>query len=179
MVWLASHYLNLEQQDLFVVVLWLYLTSSLSNYLTALLVSSLMSWFFFLFQSNDLLPPLHVAYCWDIIRTTCYQELTIVTCWVKSWWRCFSTRGYSSLWLTRKRLPIFTYLWWHMPITLSITSFKIFNMSRLMGVMSIERNETCVEASSSDHPVADHVEISWTPVSVLCVWCFNGNINPS
>ena len=66
-----------------------------------------------------------------------------------------------------------------MPVTLSITSFKIFNMSRLMGVISIERGETSVGASSSDTPVANHVAIYWNPASVICVWCFNGNINSS
>ena len=48
-----------------------------------------------------------------------------------------------------------------------------------MGVLFIECNETRVEESSSDIPVAKNVAISWTPDSVLCVWCFNGNINYS
>ena len=52
-------------------------------------------------------------------------------------------------------------------------------MSRLMGAMSIERSETSVEAYSSDLPVADIFEIYWTMDSMLCVWCFNGNINYS
>ena len=52
-----------------------------------------------------------------------------------------------------------------------------FIISRLMGEMSIERIETSVEASSSDLPVANHVAIYWTPDYVLCVWCFNRNIN--
>ena len=46
-----------------------------------------------------------------------------------------------------------------------------------MGAMSIEQSETSVEEYSSDLPVAKHVAISWTPDSVLCVCCFNGNIN--
>ena len=50
-------------------------------------------------------------------------------------------------------------------------------MSRLMGAISIERIETRVEASSSDIHVVIHAAISWTPDSVLYVWCFNGNIN--
>ena len=54
-----------------------------------------------------------------------------------------------------------------------------FNMSRLMGAMSIELSETSVETYSSDIPVAEHVTIYWTTASVLCVWCFNRNINPS
>ena len=44
-----------------------------------------------------------------------------------------------------------------------------------MGAMSIEQSETRVEASSYDLPVAEHVEIYWTPYSMLYVWCFNGN----
>ena len=39
---MASHYLNLEQQDLVVVISWLYLTSSLSNALTDMIVSPLL-----------------------------------------------------------------------------------------------------------------------------------------
>ena len=33
--------------------------------------------------------------------------------------------------------------------------------------------------SGADLPVAKHVAISWNPDYVLCVWCFNGNINSS
>ena len=54
-----------------------------------------------------------------------------------------------------------------------------FNMSRFMGAMSIELSETSVESSSPDIPVTKYVAISWTPAFVLCVWCFNGNINSS
>ena len=54
-----------------------------------------------------------------------------------------------------------------------------FKMSQFMGVMFNERSETRFEVSSSGLPVAENVEISWTPASVLCVWCFNGNINYS
>ena len=97
MVFLTSHYLNLEQKDPVVVVSLLYLPSSLSNDLTDLLVSPFLYVFSFIFQLNVFLPPPHVAYCWDIVRTTCYQEMPLVNCWVKSWWRFFSTRGCSSL----------------------------------------------------------------------------------
>ena len=48
-----------------------------------------------------------------------------------------------------------------------------------MGGISIERSETSVEASSSGLPVAYHVAIYWTQAYMLCVWCFNGNINSS
>ena len=48
-----------------------------------------------------------------------------------------------------------------------------------MGEMKIKLSETRVEASSSDLPVDNNVIISWTTASVLCVWCFNGNINSS
>ena len=71
-------------------------------------------------------PPLHVAYCWNIVRTTSYQKLPVVTCRVKSWQRFFSIRGCSPLWFTIKRLPIFTYSWFHMPVTLSINYFNLF-----------------------------------------------------
>ena len=46
-----------------------------------------------------------------------------------------------------------------------------------MVAMLIEHSETRVEAYSSDLPVSNNVAISWTPAYVLCVWCFNGNIN--
>ena len=85
MIWLASHYMGLERQDLVVFVLWLYLTSSLSNNLTDLLVLPLLSWFLPLLKSNDLLLPLHVTLYWDIVRTTCYQALSLVTFGVNSW----------------------------------------------------------------------------------------------
>ena len=42
-------------------------------------------YFPFFFQSNDLLPPLHVASYWVIVRTTCYNELPLVTCRVNYW----------------------------------------------------------------------------------------------
>ena len=48
-----------------------------------------------------------------------------------------------------------------------------------MGVMLIEISETMVYESYYDIPVTDNVSISWTPTSVICVWCFNGNINSS
>ena len=76
MIWLASHYLNLEQKDLVVVVSLLYLPSSLSNNFTALLVSPLLFLFFPFFLSNDLLPPLHVASCWDIVSVPHFAAVT-------------------------------------------------------------------------------------------------------
>ena len=54
---------------------------------------------------------------------------------------------------------------------------KMFNISRLMGAMSIERSETRVEAYYSYITVSDHIAISCNTDYVLCVWCFNGNIN--
>ena len=78
-------------------------------------------------------PPLHISYCWDIVRAICYQELHLVTCWVNSWWRLFSTRGFSSLWLTRNGIPIFTYYWFHIPVTLYITSFNLFHYFTVYG----------------------------------------------
>ena len=66
-----------------------------------------------------------------------------------------------------------------MPVTIYISSFNFFNMSQLMGAISIEQSETSVEASYYDLPVAEHVAIFWTPTYVLCVWFSNGNINDS
>ena len=52
-------------------------------------------------------------------------------------------------------------------------------MSQLISKILIEFIETRVEAYSSDIPVANHVAISWTLAYVLCVLCFNGNMNYS
>ena len=59
---------------------------------------------------------------------------------------------------------------------LTSTCFKI---SRLMVVVSIEISETGVESYYSGLPVANHVAISWTLYSVVCMCCLNGNINYS
>ena len=72
----------------------------------------------------------------------------------------------------------------HIPDIICLLPFiflpqSCFSMSRLMGEMSIEWNERSVVASSSDFPVAEHFAITWTPDSVICVLCFNGNINYS
>ena len=48
-----------------------------------------------------------------------------------------------------------------------------------MGVMLIEIGKTRFEATSSDINVTKHVAIYWIPDSVLCMWCFNGNIKYS
>ena len=59
-----------------------------------------------------------------------------------------------------------------------LSSFlTIFKMLRLMGEMSIKHSEKRFGSYSSDLPVSKHVAISWTPDSVICMWCFNGNIN--
>ena len=121
-----SQYLNLEQKDFVVVVSWLYLPSSFFNDFNALLVSPFMSWFLLIISIYCPPPSLHVAQCWDIVRTTCYKELPLVSCRVNSWWIFFSIRGCSSLWLTRKRLPIVTNYWCHMTDTLYLNSFKLF-----------------------------------------------------
>ena len=84
----------------------------------------------FFSQSNDMLPPLYVVYCWNIVRTTCYQDLPLVTCLVNSWRRFFITRGCSSLWWKRKRLHIIRR---HIPVKLSITSFNLFQFITVDG----------------------------------------------
>ena len=50
-------------------------------------------------------------------------------------------------------------------------------MSQLISKILIEFIETRVEAYYFDIPVANHVAISWILAYVLCVSCFNGNIN--
>ena len=100
--------------------------SSLSSNLTALIVSPFLSWFLLLFQYNDLLPPLHVVFCWDIVRTTFYPALPLVTCRVNSWQRFFGTRACLLLWLVRKRFPLVAKSWCHIPVTLSLHSFNLF-----------------------------------------------------
>ena len=127
MVWIDSQYMKFEHQDLAVVVSWLYHLSSLSNDFTALIVSPLLYWFILIFPVKlPPPPPFHVAYCWDVVRTIWYQEMPFITCRVNSWRIFFSTKGCSSLWLTRKRLPIVTYSWCHMHVTLYINFFNLF-----------------------------------------------------
>ena len=180
MFWLAPHYLNLEQQDLVIVVSWQYLPSYLSNDLTALLVSPLMSWFFLIVQYHDLLPPLHITNFWNIVRTTYYQELPLVTCQLNYWQIFFSTRCCLSLWLTIKRLPIVTFYCFHMHVTLTITSFNLsqyvmvdgwdVNWKKWNKCWSILFWSSCCQACCN---------FLDSPSSVLCVWCFVMNINYS
>ena len=113
------------------------------------------------------------------LSNTWYQELPLVTCWMNSSRRFSSTRVCSLLWFTRNRLPIVTDFLCHMPVTLSIISFNLFQYVTVdgCGVNWIKLNKGW--SLSSNIPVAEHVVISWTPYYVLCVWCFNGNINYS
>ena len=75
----------------------------------------------------------------------------------------------------RKRLPLVADSLCNMPVNLYLPYF--FKVSQFMGTMLIERNETSIEASSSDITVAKHAVISWTLDYVICVWCFNKDIN--
>ena len=142
-------------------------------------MSPLLSWFFLLFQYNYLLPTLHVASCWVIVRNICYRELPLVTYQVSSW-RMFSATEVAPrfYWIERDCLfsstPNFTCL---LPFLLIPSC--CFNLSHFMGAISIEKSETRVEAYSSGIRVVEHVAISWTPASILCVWCFNENKNYS
>ena len=77
-------------------------------------------------RSIGLLPPIHVAFCWNIGTTTCYQDLPLVTCRMNSWRLFSSTRACSPLWLTWKRLPLAVDSWCHVPVTFSLPSFKLF-----------------------------------------------------
>ena len=74
----------------------------------------------------DLPPPIHVAFCWDIVITIWYQVMPLVTCWMNSWLWFSSTRACLPIWLKRKRLPVVANPWCHMPVTLSIIPFKLF-----------------------------------------------------
>ena len=126
MVCLASHYLCLGWQDLVVFVLRLYLTSSLSNNFTGVLMSIFL-------QYNYLLPPIHDLFCWDIGRTTWYQALTLVTFRMKYWRWFSSTSACSPLLLTRKSLLILADSRCHMHVTLSLPSIKLFQNVTLDG----------------------------------------------
>ena len=80
----------------------------------------------FFIQCNGLIPPLLVAFCWYIGRTTRYQAPPLFTCRMSSW-PCFSsTRFFSPLWLTRKRPTLFANSWFHVSVTLSLPSLKLF-----------------------------------------------------
>ena len=106
MVLLASHYLCLEWKYPVVAIFRLYLPSSLVHRTSPrmwILRSCHIDRALFL-QCNDLLHPIHVALCWDIGRTTCYQAPTLVTCRMNSWRWFSSTRYCLPLWLKTKRL---------------------------------------------------------------------------
>ena len=68
------------------------------------------------------------------IITTWYQVLPLVTCRLNSGRRFFSTRACSSLWLTRKRLPIVTESWCNMTVNISLTSLNLFQYVMVDGV---------------------------------------------
>ena len=129
--------------------------------------------------SNEIIPPLNVALCWDIGRTIWCQVLLLVTCWMK-YWRCFPAPYISCRfdWQERGLLLYQTpYIICMLPLLLiPSTCFKI---SRLMGSMLIEFIKKKVESYSSFLPVAENVVMSWTLAYVICVWWFNGNINYS
>ena len=83
----------------------------------------------FFIQYKDLLNPLHVSFCWDIGRTTCYQYLPLVTCRINSWRQFPSTRACSPLLLKRRRLTLAADSWCHIPVTLSLPLFNLFQNS--------------------------------------------------
>ena len=80
----------------------------------------------FFIQYNDLLNPLCMAFCWYVGRTTRYQALPLVTCYMNSWRQFYSTRSWLLLLLKIKRLTIVTNSWCHNPVNLSITYLKMF-----------------------------------------------------
>ena len=126
MVWLDSHYLGLEQQDL--VELFCFFIFSHTSPITLLLCLChlwCINLAFFL-QYNEPPPPLHGVFCQNIGITTCYQALPLVTCRISSWRWVFITRAWISVWLTRKSLPPIDNSWCHMPVTISLPSFKLF-----------------------------------------------------
>ena len=84
-------------------------------------------------QSNNLLSPLHVEFCWDIGITPCYQGMPLVTCCMNSWRRVYITRACSLIWFTRKRLLLVTDSWCHMNVTFHIPSFDLFQNVTVYG----------------------------------------------
>ena len=80
----------------------------------------------FFLQYNGLLPPPYAALCWDIVRTTCYQSLSLVTCRVNSWRHLSSTRACWPLLLMRNKLLLVAKSWYHTHVTLSLPSFNLF-----------------------------------------------------
>ena len=79
----------------------------------------------FFLQSNDLIPPLNVAFCWYIGRTTCCQTLTLVTFWMNYWRQFTSTVYFLQLWLKRNSMPLVTNYWCHMYVTLFSSFFQL------------------------------------------------------
>ena len=130
MVLLASQFICLEWQYIVVVISRIYLPSSLSNNLTAALVSPLIyrSW-----QSYDLTHTLHVLFCWGIGRTIWYKALPLFTYCMNSWWRFSSTRYCTPIWLKGKRLTLVTGSWCHMNITHYLTYFNLFQSATFYG----------------------------------------------
>ena len=113
----------------------------------------------FFIYSNEPLPPLHVSLYWYICRTACFQDMTLVMCWMNSWRTFPSTIYFSLLWFNRKRLPIFLTPDVICLLYLLFLPWNCFKMSRLMDSMSIECNETRISSSSYDILVAKHVTI--------------------
>ena len=131
----------------------------------------------FFFQTNDLLPHIHVVLCWYIGRTTCYKALTLVNFRMNSLLWFPSNRSCLLLWPTRNRLSLVANSWCRMTLTLYYHSSNLFQMSHLMGSIYIGCIETRVEAFSSDLPDAEHIATSCMLYYVLCVWYFNRNTN--
>ena len=82
-----------------------------------LLMRSFNIYRYFLLWYNGLLTPLRVTLCWDICRTTCYQDMPLVTCWMNSRQQFFITRACSPLLLMRKSLLLVYNSWCHMHVT--------------------------------------------------------------
>ena len=125
MVWLDSHYLGLEQQDL-VELFCGFIFPHTSPII--LLICLCQLWCInlaFFIQYNEILPPLHVEFCQNIDRTKCYQLLPLVIFRISSWWWVFSTRAWFSILLTRKSLPPIDNSWCHMSVTISLPSLKL------------------------------------------------------
>ena len=133
----------------------------------------------YLFSLTTHPPPIHVAFYWDISRTTWYKSPPLVTCRMNPWRKFSSTRSCSTILLMRKSCLLLS-----TPYVICLLHFILLtsNFSKIpqfMGAMLIEWSETSVEEYSSDIPVTEHVKISWTLDSVIYMWCFNDNIKSS
>ena len=66
---------------------------------------------------------------------------------------------------------------WLLHFILIPSTFTKFHVRRMQCQYNAVKQ--ILKKSSYDLPIADHVEMYWTPDPMLSVWCLNGNINDS